>query len=119
MQILADRIRERENDPTLKENTFSDVCAGSPTEVASNERADGQEDELQQRPPAFEKASDTDHPRMPVSLSGSLLKENGIVGTRNRFSQTASQKDTSAGVSAAKLSNETDFVSRLLKDQQA
>lgn len=42
------------------------------------------------------------------------------------FSKTVSKtvlicllEDTSAGVSAAKLSNETDFVSRLLKDQQA
>ncbi|KAF2457730.1 heterokaryon incompatibility protein-domain-containing protein [Lineolata rhizophorae] len=50
---------------------FSDVYAGNPTEVASDKGADDefekrQNDELQQKPPAFEKASDTEHPRMPL-----------------------------------------------------
>ncbi|PVH91163.1 hypothetical protein DM02DRAFT_367430 [Periconia macrospinosa] len=93
---LHSHAEERVTDKALKENTFSDVCAGSPTEVASDEGADDefekrQDDELQQKPPAFEKASDTDHPRIPVSLPGSPLEENGTVGTRKRLAQTASQ----------------------------
>ena len=143
---LHSHAEERVTDKALNENTFSDVCAGSPTEVVSDEGANDefekrQDDELQQKPPAFEKASGTDHPHIPVSLPGASLRRMGLLEREKdflkhlvkvslRFSKTVFKtvsktlliclsEDTSAVIPAAKLSNEMDFVNRLSKDQQA
>lgn len=62
---LYSYAKERVTNKTLQENTFSNVRAGSLIKITSDKGADNefekhQDDELQQKPPAFEKASDID-----------------------------------------------------------
>ncbi|KAF2194978.1 hypothetical protein K469DRAFT_1406 [Zopfia rhizophila CBS 207.26] len=132
---LHSYAQERVDDETLKEEIFSNICAGSPTEVASDEGDDGEfgnhQNELQQRLSALEKSCDTDHP--PVLLSVSNEDE-----TRTGPSQPASQRRpkiiqlsktlliyllsedaTSPGVPNSKPCDKMDFMSLLSKGQQA